>query len=331
MYASLSGMTDPFGSTAGVPTAGVPTAGVLTTAGAVGQPSYIPKSITNLFPAGFFVSSASFGSFLSLTYYGSLFILIVFLALIFVNFTMYPVFSFSPDDNGLIPVPVYSDKQTAFTKAPAPSDLSANFIDVPSCTYSLGMDIYLSGDFQAMTIPRVLLYRSTSSNGIKPASNLSSWTTGSSVSAGSTGAISAALMGTFPDSNLIIWLDPVKNDLYATVMTSVDGTAANANLETTPPIENVPIRKVFRLTVVFTQQFIELYINGNLERSMALMNLPVSASTSANFFPVISTIGGNIRIAHMAFWSRTLSARESRAYGMPIASEVFFNPVRSSS
>lgn len=296
-------------------------------------PAFAPAPTVSLIPAGYFPSSRSFGGALSLAYSGSIIILILFLILAFIHFTLFPIFSFSPDDTGIIPVPLPSDRQLVFTKGPAPSDLSANFVNIPSCTYSLSMDLYLSGDFQAMTIPRVLFYRSTKPNGVSPPSNIGSWTTGSAGSAGSARSLdlSPALMGTFPDTNFILWLDPIKNDLYASVITSTDGTAANARVETTKPIENIPIRKVFRLTVVFSQQFVEMYINGNLEQSTALKNLPLTVAPTAYFFPVISTIGPNTRLANVAFWPRTLSVKEVRAHGMPIAPEVFFNPVRSSS
>jgi hypothetical protein len=309
---------------------------------AAAAPVAVPfTSITSLIPTGYLPSSRTFGGALSFVYTGSIIILIIFLILAFIHFTMFPIFAFSPDDTGIIPVPLPSDKQLVFTKGPAPFDLSANFINVPSCTYSLSMDVYLSGDFQAMTIPRVLFYRSTRKNGVSPPSNISSWSTGSSGSAGSTGSsgsagsgshgdMSRALLDTFPDTNFILWLDPVKNDLYASIMTSTDGTATNVRIETTKPIENIPIRKVFRLTVVFSQKFVELYINGNLEHSMALKNLPLTVAPTAYFFPVISTIGPNTRVANVAFWPRTLSVREVRTYGMPIAPETFFNPVRSS-
>jgi hypothetical protein len=286
----------------------------------------------SLIPAGYLPSSRTFGGALSFIYSGSIIVLFIFLILVFINFTMFPVFSFSPDDYGIIPVPLPSDRQMVFTKGPAPSDLSANFVNIPSCTYSLSMDVFLSGDFQAMTIPRVLFYRSTNPKGVSPPSNISSWTTGSSGSMGSgpPGDLSRALLGTFPDTNFVLWLDPVKNDIYASVMTSTDGTAANVRVETTKPIENVPIRKVFRLTVVFSQQFVEIYINGNLEQSTALKNLPLTVAPTSYFFPVISTIGPNTRLANVAFWPRTLSVKEVRTYGMPIAPETLFNPVRSS-
>ena len=237
---------------------------------------------------------------------------VLFLILIAINFTIYPVFSFSPNDNGLIPIPTVSDQQLAFTKGPAASDLSANFVNIPSCSYSLGMDVYLSGDFMASNIPRVLLYRSTAARGV---SLISTDTSGN-------------LLTRFPDTNLLIWLDPIKNDLYASVRTSSDGTAATSKLTTTLPIENVPIKKVFRLTIIFTQQFIELYINGNLERSMALSN-PIAAPPAANLFPVASPNVPNVMISNLAFWPRVLTSREARAYGSPISNENFFSKTAS--
>lgn len=289
----------------------------------------LTTAAASILPAAWVPTSQQINGVLGISYQISLMFFILFLILVFIHFLIFPIFSISPDDNGIIPIPLPSDKQMAFTQAPAVSDLSANFLGIPACTYSFSMDIYLSGDFQALTIPRVLFYRSTANKGVSPRSNITDWSSGSSGSSQSND-LNIKLAGTFPDTNIVLWLDPTKNDLFASVLTSSDGTATNARMETTPPIENIPIRKVFRLTCVFTQQFIELYINGNLERSMALKNSPVSVAPTAYFFPVISTIGPNVRMANIAFWPRTLSAREAHAYGMPIALETIFNPVRSS-
>lgn len=290
---------------------------------AVTNTGYSSRGYLPTLPQGY-LPQGQLGGILSMAFSISILLLIIFLILVFIHFVIYPIFSLSPDDNGLIPVPIPSDRQLVFTQGAAQSDLSANVINIPPCTYSFGTDIYLSGDFQAASIPRVLLYRSTVAGGVKPPSAIERWS-------GGVKDIHTNLMSMFPDTNIVIWLDPTNNDLFASIVTSEDGSATNAKIETTKAVENVPIRKVFRLTVVFTQQFIELYINGNLERSMALKSRPLTVAPRANFYPVIPTIGGNVRIANLAFWPRTLSAREVRAYGMPIALDTFFNPVRSSS
>jgi hypothetical protein len=240
-------------------------------------------------------------------FYGSLYVFLLFLILIAVHFTAFPIFSFSPDDNGIISIPTVSDQQIAYAKAPAIPDLSANFVNVPACTYTLSTDVYMSGDFQASNVPRVLLYRSATGKISPPSTDTT-----------------ANILTRFPGTNIIIWLDPIKNDLYVSVITTSDGTAATRRLETTPPIENVPMRRVFRVSVVFTQKFVEVYINGNLEKSMAVKNAPMTVADGAYFYPVISTIGPNVLISNLAFWSRALSAREVRAYGTPLTTEAFY-------
>jgi hypothetical protein len=138
-----------------------------------------------------------------------------------------------------------------------------------------------------------------------------------------TSATSEDLLSAFPDTNLIIWLDPIKNDLFVSVITNTQEGVPN-RMETIDPIENVPIKKVFRVTVVFTQQFLEVYINGNLEKSMPFQGAPIQTSAEANFYPAVSAVGPNVRLANIAFWPRTLTAREVRAYGAPMATENFF-------
>ena len=241
-------------------------------------------------------------SIISNIFYGSVVLFILLLILIVINFTMFPVFAFSPNDSGFIPIPTVSDQQLAFTKGPAASDLSANFVGVPPCSYTLGMDVFLSGNFQASNVPRVLLYRSINTKVSPPSTDTS-----------------GNLATRFPDTNILIWIDPMKNDLFASVRTGP------GSMQTTQPIENVPIKKTFRLTVVFTQQFVELYINGNLEKSMALARPPITAAATAHFYPVISTIAPSVLISNLAFWPRVLTSREARAYGLPISTDSVFS------
>jgi hypothetical protein len=262
----------------------------------------------NLFYPSWVPSYRTRGGIISMLFYGSLYAFVMFLILIVIHFTAFPIFSFSPDDNGFIPIPTVSDQQTAYIKAPAIPDLSANFLNVPACTYTVSTDLYLSGDFQASSVPRVILYRSASGNVSPPSTDTKD-----------------NLLTRFPDTNLLIWLDSIKNDLYVSIVTTSDGTAATSLLETTPAVENVPIRKVFRISVVFTQQFVEVYINGNLEKSMAVKKPPKTIADRSSFFPVISSIGPNVLISNLAFWPRALSAREVRAYGKPLTNETFYS------
>lgn len=231
-------------------------------------------------------------------------IFVVFLTLMFVHFTMYPIFSFSPNDAGFIPVPTASDQQLDFKNGPASYDLSANFTSLPACSYTLATDVYLSGNFMTSEVPRVILYRSNA-----PV------TTGGTVD---------DLVSTYPYTNFIVWLDPLKNDLYMSVVTTGDGSSTRS-VETTDPIENVPVRKTFRLSVVFTPQFVELYINGNLEKSMAIKGQLTTIPEESYIYPTIRPILSNVLVGNVSMYPRILTAREIRANeGGPVKTDTFF-------
>ena len=272
----------------------------------------LPTGITEqgtFLPRGSWMTSfAGLASIMPMMFYFSLTAFILFLILVFMHFTITPVFSFSPNDSGFIPVPTVSDQQTAFTKNPASPDVSGNFTGIPACSYTIGTDVYLSGNFFSSSIPRVLLYRSIKGSVSPPITDTS-----------------ANLLKTFPDTNIILWLDSMKNDLYLSVVTSTSGTASTARLQTSKAVQNIPVKNVFRVTVVFTQQFAEIYINGKLEETMAMKSSPVTVATNASFYPVIKSIGPNVLISNLSFWPRVLTSREVSSYGSPISNNAFFS------
>jgi hypothetical protein len=124
---------------------------------------------------------------------------------------------------------------------------------------------------------------------------------------------------------MLLWLDSMKNDLYVSVITSTTGTASTARLETSEAVQNIPVKNVFRVTVVFTQQFAEIYINGKLQQTMAIKGPPVTVAPTAEFYPVIKSIGPNVLISNLSFWPRVLTSREVAAYGSPVSNNAFFS------
>jgi hypothetical protein len=89
------------------------------------------------------------------------------------------------------------------------------------------------------------------------------------------------------------------------------------------PIENVPLRKVFRVTIVFTPGFVETYINGKLRLTVPFSNPPIQV-TEGDFYPVISPAMTNAMIANLAYWPRPLTPKEVDSNGAPMAAETFF-------
>jgi hypothetical protein len=257
-----------------------------------------------------FTSVGALGTGLTILFYTSLTLFILFLILTFIHFTIYPVFSFSEGDDGIISIPTSSDRQKAFTGVVAMPDVSANFVAIPNCSYTISFDTYLNGDFFATNAPRVLLYRAR----VPVAMN--------------SGDREESLLDRFQDTNLLVYLDPLKNDLNVAIATS-DGTAARKTLQMVAPITNVPMRKVFRTSIVFTETFVEVYINGNLEQSMPLTQKPISQDAKFDFYTTPAMFGGNVRVANMVFWPRPLKSRDVRANGAPVAPDTLFSPVKT--
>jgi hypothetical protein len=261
-------------------------------------------------PAAYNIYYNATGSTFQILFYLSLVVLIIFLMLTFVHFTMFPIFSFSADQPGIISVPTASDKQITYTKGPATYDLSGAFTNVPPCTYTLGADVGLSGNFMLAQIPRVILYRAGAP---VQTQNTLSGITDSTTDEERLQIMNNFLIREYPDTNILIWLDPIKNDLYVSVVvTNPSGGSGISGrmLQTSSPVENVPIKKVFRLAVVFTNAFVEIYINGRLEKSMVLDSPPVTIASTSAIYPTVKSIQQNVMIANLSLWPRVLTARD---------------------
>ena len=281
----------------------------ITTATAPSSKQYVLPERIQRFGQGF-TTGGLMGTAVTLLFYTSATLFVLFLLLTFIHYTIYPVFSFTEGDDGIISIPTASDRQKAYTGIVAAPDMSANIVAAPHCGYTVSFDTYLSGDFFSTNAPRVILYRSR----VPVPMN--------------SGDREATILDRFPDTNLLVYLDPMKNDLIVGVATS-DGAAAHKTLEKLPPIQNVPMRKVFRTSIVFTETFIEVYINGKLQQSMPLKQKPIQQDAKFDFYTTPAMFGSNVKIANMLFWPRALRSRDVRANGDPIAPDTLFSPVKS--
>jgi len=250
--------------------------------------------------------SGFIGLMLKYSFYTSVFILVIFLLLVTIHFTVTPIFSFTVG-NGIITIPTTQDYQTAFTAAVATVDVAANFINPLSCGFTLMFDIFLQGDFKTTTAPRVLTYRNLSPQdtprdnpSFTPKIDLLTW---------------------FPDTNFIVWIDPTLNDLYAAVITQAPSESPVVVMS--KPVKNVPIRQPFRATFTLTPNFMEIYINGRLEQTVSITGVVLQCELP--FFSPIKVCDQSIFIANMFYWGRILSAAEIRRNGANTNSSVFNN------
>jgi hypothetical protein len=234
--------------------------------------------------------------------YSSFAALILFLILLTVHYTIYPILSFSPNDNGLISVPTLSDKKVQFDKSPAGNDASSNFVKVLPCGYTLSMDLYLTGAFAQQTNPRVILY--SSATAVKTST--------------------PDVITNFPNTNIVMWLNPDLNDLYISAVTKDPSGSTPPALETAPVITNVPIKTPFRITYVYTTDFIEVYMNGNLQGFLPFQQKPIGLSNSNPFWFGHTSSQASCMVGNVYYWSRILTSNEVKAYGAPVSTVKFF-------
>jgi hypothetical protein len=234
---------------------------------------------------------------------------ILLVVLIVINFTVKPIFSIFQKAAPILTV--LPDRQVAFTKFPPFPDLSGSFSTLPSDGYTLSADIYLPGTFEIGKIPRVLLYRSN-----KPVHLGVEDLSGMEIEP-------FPFLKLFPETNILIWADPVTNDIYVSAITQSmpNGIPTEVSSE---PLENVPIQRPFRITIVFTKQFMEIYKDGTLSQTVPLNDHPVVVPPSSYFFPQVLPLSSSIYLANVSIYPSILTSRQILQEAKMISSANFF-------
>lgn len=138
------------------------------------------------------------GGVITTLFYLSSFLFIVFLILTFINFTIYPIFKLSPYDKGFISMPVIDPVQTSWLKAP-PRPGEKALVSTPLSTdYTISFDVFVNPGFTSVTTPHVVLYRGDAATRFSATPSFSD---------------------NFPNSNLIVYIDPMTNDMKILAMT----------------------------------------------------------------------------------------------------------------
>jgi len=250
-------------------------------------------------------TSSSFGGTItSVLFRATLIILVVLIVLLFIHYTFYPIFKMKPDQPGFIPIPnvaandaVFWTKKTDIIKldvAKTPIGASGT-----GSNYSLSIDIQID-DAQTYTgLPRIIFYKgenglNTIAEANKPATTASGMTT---------------------NGSLIFALNRETNDLEISII-----TGTNNNIEGVL-LNNVPLRKAFRIGVIISDKQLEVYTNGLLARTRALSATPKSIS---GFFWPSPTSGIQLRNLHI--WPTTILPGEMRAALPALDSSVFDIP-----
>ena len=229
-----------------------------------------------------------FGNILKYTFFFSVVLFLVCIFCIALHFMGVPVFSFVAGDTGIIPVPVPVTIQTAFSNAPISSDLSCNFVGVTSTQFTLSFDTFIIGDFVTTNVPRVLLYRSPYPVALSSVDTIDTLPT------------------LFGNSNIVVYIDPLTNDLYVAVL-KTDSTYFISD-----PIKNVPLRVPFRVTLVVSDNFLEIYLNGELQQMMTFNGEIITSPSSNYFFGPPPIANQSVHIGNIQYLNAVLTSQVVR-------------------
>ena len=254
-------------------------------------------------------------------FYGALLGLVILLILVFVHFTITPIFALTVNDPGIVTLTSgIGDREMAYTTLPGPlvsrvSSLStAPFTTLPPiCTYTIGLDVYdTPGTMSRIDKSYPILYRDTLAN--------KQGLVGYDIDLTSYSNQVKTLYG---NTNIIVWM----NDARKLVVSLVTYNASGAYmLQSLDPIQvSKPLTQLwYRLTIVMGDTFAEVYINGNLQGTIVTAGNTIMSLQNTDFYPPpvafsTQTNGGSVAIANMAMWPRLLTSKEIRTYeGAPV-------------
>jgi hypothetical protein len=251
------------------------------------------------------------------TFYISLFLLTIYSTLLIINYTIYPIFTSTYFGRPQITLATTDNQQTFMNKLALP-DISANFAEVSSYDYTVAFDIFIENSLPPTNGPRVLTYRGTAAALDTSTSSPAYAFYKNYVNNDQQSNLMTGVKATFPKTNLLLYIHPIKNDLYAAVLLE-DNT-----VRISKPVINVPVSHAFRLTVTMNENALEIYLNGRLSQTMVwdANVLPID-SAGYDFWSPSSDLNKNVYIANMIVWNRILTPREIRSNGTPINLSTF--------
>jgi hypothetical protein len=258
--------------------------------------------------AGSITAFSFFSGFFSYLFYLSIITFFIFMILIVVHYTVRPIFKFDLTVGESVPFDLSkgtSDGQLTWTSIPALPDLPPNpgFQSLLNSDYTISIDVYSSPNFSMMQTPRVLLYRSSSPKELTATMDISK------------------ILTTFTDSNLILYIDSMKNDLY--ILTQTTTTTGQTTPEPLPVIRNIPMGTPFRVGIIFTSNYVEVYINGKLEATRILKGTLIG-SAGTTFYSPPSMVSSAVKVANLQYWPRILTPSDLRAAGPVLPNASFF-------
>ena len=215
-----------------------------------------------------------------------LFIFIVSLILIIINYTVYPIFNFGNNPNALITVP-----QTQWVPE-WKTDTAKSTNTVPTANYSFLFDVKITNPAGSTTTTDtfVLLYKSTS--GTAPSTTL------------------AATV----DPSLVVVYDSLASKIYVYFTTKMqNNNSFGLQVVSCECIPGVP----YRIGIVVSNSFIELYMNGSYMSSKSFGGQTVAGTDTDHLYSSPVAYAKNVSVANLFIANYVASSGEIKAMGGP--------------
>lgn len=254
----------------------------------------------------------------------SLVALVIFVSLLIYHYSVKPILPFLPSSqNQTQALPSYQ-VQTLYGNAPAPNNTALNFSSITnfnSNEFTLSFDVFLSNMYKSTVVPRVLLYFAIDRPVNITSNSFKEYKEDKVDVPQVMDSTKTDILTIFDSTNIIVYMDPVKNDLKVGVVT-LDG--AIKKLELLPTINNVPINQPFQITIIKSQKFIEVYKNKLLINTYKLKKNSVVVPVNAKLYSSISFIGDTIKIGNIQYFNNVITSSQVRSVTNDLKDKTFF-------
>ena len=260
-----------------------------------------------------------FSKSMNLLFIVSLIAFFIFLILLVVHNYATPIFplTFLPSNIGeVIPDNTVVNKQLRVKNSEnkikaelSNTILAFNMIkDFKYANFTISFDVFLNGQYISTDVPRVLMYFDTSP-----------------VSITTNNFKETDIITLFGNTNFIVYCDPVKNDLIVAAITET--TTTPKILEKVAVVENIPINNPFKITVIVSPKFFEVYMNRELIKTYKIKHTLTTArpsSVNASLFSPISFLQDTIKIGNVEYFDGPLRSDQVRYSTSDLRDRSFF-------
>jgi hypothetical protein len=217
--------------------------------------------------------------------------LVVFILLVIAHYTIRPIFRTREAGPGIIPIPTVGKDATGIywadrSKPLSSADTVLGEADTGTVNYSMAVDILLQDPSVQSVAERPIFWRSSREVPDTPSN--------------SNGPAITQMIGKF---NFAVYLANSTNDLVVSVLTT------GGQIESVP-VANIPVGKPFRLGIILSERFLEVYLNGRLYKTRNLASAPLAVAGS--FMPASGPYKDMAVVRNLRLWKGTISPAEMR-------------------